>query len=151
MEENKNLFRWMQIAAVVLTIGGAILLLFMAPASSWGKKTGILLSILLPELLSIVMIGYGIRHPEINRQYTLRKDSEGWLRIKRRIYAPDPHGKRYRHYGIAVLMIAVIFVVADISIVWEVKLAWMLPIIGLLLVAIIVLINRCERQLEQDS
>ena len=141
----------MQVASVALTIGGAVLLLLMAPAETMSEKVAIVLSIILPELLCIVVIDYGIRNPKINRQYTIRKTRDGRLRFVRRVYGPDPYGERYRYYGFVMLVIAIIFALIDVSIAWECKPVWMLIIIGLLLAVVIILIERCQRKLEKAS
>ena len=136
----------MLIVAAVLTVASAVCFAVLAPVGNVVEKIAIMASIVLPEAFCMVLFPLSIRHPEINRHYTLHRQDGRW-RLVRRIYAPDPHGLRYMAYGKVILLMAVLFAVVAAEQIWGFPQWIIVPVMAVIVVVLIVIIERCERKL----
>ncbi|MBR1793165.1 MAG: hypothetical protein IJ764_05945 [Bacteroidales bacterium] len=148
MEKNKMIFKILATVSCVIMAGSTLTTVFLMPAPAT-QRTSYLLSTLLPEIIVILIIYAALRNPQINRKYTLRR-VEGRLRFVRRTQGPDPEGLRYRAYGIIILLLVVLFAVINSTVVIPLPSEAIIATSLLLTAAIVVILERCESQLDKN-
>lgn len=146
MEQNRRIFRWLLVATAILTAASAVVVALRGPMETVSERISVVASMVATVALCMAIVVVAIRHPEWNRHYTVRLDG-GKLRMKRRIYAPDPYGQRYKTYGLVVLLLALLVIATMILQIWGLP-QWVGILVAVVIViGIVVVVERCEKRL----
>lgn len=148
MEQNKRLFKWFAIVSAILMVGGIMLVILLMP-DTFARRMQFVLFTFLPEVVCLIAVYASLRHPQINRQYTLRR-IEGRWHFVRRVYGPDPEGLRYRTYGFVMLGLALIFLFTDVITIWPVPDVVTICVVLLIAIPTVILVLRCESKLSTE-